>query len=86
MNFRQKSKLKGKWAFIRYPSNLAIYAVCQNCGYSYPSYDMKENMLGTQPSLEKLHRYCPNCGLKMKPFNGTFVYIYSDLVNEDECK
>lgn len=80
MNFRQKSKVYGKWAFVKWKGNLAIYAVCQNCKYTYPAYDMPRNEDGTLnalktiPSLDKLHKYCPNCGLKMKPFNGEKVY------------
>lgn len=89
MNFRQKSKVKGKWAFIKYPADMAIYAVCQNCGLTYEASKMPRDeegklILRPEPSLEKLYRYCPNCGLKMRPFNGDYVYKYSDLVNKDE--
>lgn len=89
MNYRQKSKVKGKWAFVKFPGNLAIYAVCQNCGFTYEASKMPRDeesklILRPEPSLEKLHRYCPSCGLKMSPFNGDFVYRFDDSISKDE--
>lgn len=76
MNYRQKSKRFGKWSFVKYQGNMAIYAYCENCGYAYPccTTNINNNSFKVDPSLSQLHKYCPNCGLKMKPLNGTHVY------------
>lgn len=74
MNFRQKSKKYGKWAFVKYKGDLAIYSVCQHCGYTYPCYEYN-HPFRTEPSTKKLYRYCPSCGLKMNPYNGEHIYI-----------
>lgn len=77
MNYRQKCKLKGEWAYVKYKGDAAIYAVCQNCGFTYACYKTKRNEDGswafaTEP--EKPYKYCPCCGLKMHLFNGNEIY------------
>lgn len=72
MNYRQRSKLYGKWAFIKYSNDLMIYAVCQNCGFTYPC--GKQSDVKYVPDLDKIYRYCPQCGLKMSLFDGEEVY------------
>lgn len=52
MNHRQKSKQYGKWVFVKYPGDLAVYAVCQHCGFTYPCY-RKEDGLIFVPDLKK---------------------------------
>ena len=71
MNYRQKCKTNGKWAFVKYKGDGAIYAACQNCGYTYASYqeDKNRKILPKKP-----HKFCPNCGLKMSLFNEMEVY------------
>lgn len=73
MNHRQKSKQYGKWVFVKYPGDLAVYAVCQHCGFTYPCY-RKEDGLIFVPDFKKVYKYCPECGLKMKLFNVNVVY------------
>ena len=73
MNYRQKSKQKGKWAFIKYFGDEAIYATCQNCGYTYCS-SKAQVKNGFKITLLKPHRYCPNCGLKMGLFDNNTIY------------
>lgn len=73
MNYRQKCKTKGKWAFVKYSGNGAIYAVCQNCIYTYPCYTAEgTGYLNIKPGIP--HKYCPNCGLKMSLFDGYKVF------------
>ena len=75
MNCRQRSKLYGKWAFVKYPSDLMIYAVCQNCCFTYPC--SKKSDMKYVPDLDNVYRYCLQCGLKMSLFNGEEVYKIS---------
>ena len=73
MNYRQKCKAKGEWAFVKYKGDAAIYAVCQNCEFiQHGAYDLVE--LKATPRIDKLYKYCPRCGLKMHPFNGDEIY------------
>ena len=78
MNYRQKCKIKGEWAFVKYKGDYAIYAVCQNCGFI--QHDVYENKRPPSqgfiivPCIDKLYRYCPSCGLKMHLFDGERVY------------
>ena len=73
MNYRQKCKQKGEWAFAKYKGDSAIYAVCQNCGFiQHGVYDM--DGLKTKVNANKCYKFCPGCGLKMHLFNGEEVY------------
>lgn len=73
MNYRQKCKVKGKWAFVKYKGDAAIYAVCQNCGFvQHGVYTMNELQITVNTS--KCYKYCPSCGLKMSLYNGDHVY------------
>ena len=77
MNYRQKSKIYGKWAFIKYRGNSAIYVVCQNCSFTYPCYEQNRNEDGSWSftcTPGNPYKYCPRCGLKMRLFNGNEIY------------
>lgn len=77
MNYRQKSKVFGKWRYIRQYGNAAIYAQCHNCGYTYPCYytDPKNHFAITP---KEPYKYCPDCGLKMSLYNGKVAYMVND--------
>lgn len=45
MNHRQKSKQYGKWVFVKYPGDLTVYTVCQNCGFTYPCYRKEDGLI-----------------------------------------
>ena len=78
MNYRMKSKKKGSWAFVKFKADVAIYAMCQNCGFLQSG--VYENIAPAGqgfkmiPRIDRLYRYCPGCGLKMHPYNGTNIY------------
>lgn len=74
MNYRQKCKINGEWAFIKYKGDAAIYAVCQNCGFTQHGAYKDLGNFKMVPAIDKLYKYCPNCGLKMHLFNGEEVY------------
>ncbi len=79
MKFRTKSKMFGKWAFVKYLGDGAVYAVCQHCGYTYACYKELRDQDGNYtfknvPDVSKAHRYCPKCGLKMSLWDNDKVY------------
>ena len=75
MNYRQKCKTKGKWAFVKYFGDGAIYAICQNCGFvQHGVYDMTRRLGVAVLDINKVYKYCPYCGLKMGLFNGEHIY------------
>lgn len=68
-----KKKRKGRkidhlWRFVKYKSDMAIYAKC-SCGFAYPAYKNKEpGSIGTEIDPEKLYNYCPYCGARKKRY------------------
>jgi len=81
MNSRLKKKKIGKWAFIKYKGDMCVYAACQSCGFTYSASSQFQELIDGEirwslprPDLNKLYNYCPCCGRRMRPFNGTEVY------------
>lgn len=75
--------MRGKWAFVKYNGDMAIYASCQNCGYTYSCYKNKQRddpsdgtpkKYWTKCVPGKPYKFCPSCGLKMSLLNGEDVY------------
>lgn len=64
------------WQFVKYKTDMAIYAMCCGCGYSYrcDKYD-GNNGLKLIPYPEMLYRYCPICGAKKKWYIDKIKYI-----------
>lgn len=85
MNYKQRSKLKGKWAFVRYEGDMAIYAVCQNCGFTQSGVYSHEpgKIFCIKLDTRKVYKYCPNCGLKMGLYNGEKIYYFN--LNGELC-
>lgn len=76
MNYRQKCKQKGKWAFVKYKGDAAIYAVCQNCGFTqHDVYDI--DGLKIKVNANKCYKYCPGRGLNLnkKQFFNQFIDV-----------
>ena len=80
MNYRQKCKLHGAWAFIKFKHDSGLYAACQNCGFIQSGvYDWVKCDANDWNKIMKVHpkkcyRYCPQCGLKMHLYNGDTIY------------
>lgn len=65
---RKGRKIDHLWKFVKYKSDLAIYARC-SCGFIYPAYKNKESgIIAMEIAPEKLYNYCPNCGARKKRY------------------
>lgn len=69
-------KRKSKWIFIKYKNNMAIYAVCQHCGFTYECSDIQTKPFKVTP--KEPYPYCPNCGRKMGLFDNYKIYKYKE--------
>ncbi len=74
-------KHKGKWMFVRWDGDTAVYAMCMDCRFTYGCFESQRDDNGAlsfynKPS--KPFRYCPNCGLRMKKYDGKVVYRYNN--------
>lgn len=49
------------WQFVKYKIDTAIYARC-SCGFHYACYTVKSHIMCTEPNINGLYKYCPNCG------------------------
>ncbi len=61
------------WNIVKYPGDMAIYAVCTKCGFRHNvSKDGRGEdgswMPPTEPDPRKMYRYCPMCGARKKFF------------------
>lgn len=70
MNYRQKCKNYGKWSYVQYEGDLAVYATCLHCGFIYNCSTFNVQIMKSIPN--KPYKYCPNCGLKMSINNNNF--------------
>lgn len=72
-----------KWRFEKFQGNMAIYAICPECGFMHnPSSCDRKTF---KPSITTQYKYCPMCGNYLYDESDELDVIWNERNMQELC-